>query len=69
MRRFLLWTILGFIAGGALAFGSGLAWLTLVNTDSREGAAAMGVIFLFTPAGAVLGAIAGAVAALVGGRR
>jgi biotin transporter BioY len=51
----------GLILGGAVAFGLGLFWLTYVNTDNREGAAAMGVVFFITPAGAVLGMILGAI--------
>ena len=43
MGRVLLWAVLGLILGGALAFGLGLFWLTDINTDQREGAAAMGV--------------------------
>ena len=40
MGRVLLWAVLGLILGGALAFGLGLFWLTYINTDQREGAAA-----------------------------
>ena len=65
MGRVLLWAVLGLILGGALAFGLGLFWLTYINTDQREGAAAMGVIFFLTPAGAVLGMVAGVIAALL----
>lgn len=65
MGRAILWAFLGLILGGALAFGFGLFWLTYVNTDQREGAAAMGVIFFLTPTGALLGMIAGIVAAVV----
>ena len=65
MGRVLLWAVLGLILGGALAFGLGLFWLTDINTDQREGAAAMGVIFFLTPAGAVLGMVAGVIAALL----
>ncbi|MFM2355808.1 MAG: hypothetical protein RLZZ528_1544 [Pseudomonadota bacterium] len=65
MGRVLLWAFLGLILGGALAFGLGLFWLTFINTDQREGAAAMGVIFFYTPAGAALGMVAGVIAALL----
>ncbi len=59
-----LWTLGGFVLGGALAFGTGLLWLTYGGVSQREGAAAMGVVFFFTPAGAVLGAIVGLVLGL-----
>jgi biotin transporter BioY len=65
MGRAILWALLGLILGGALAFGLGLLWLTYINTDNREGAASMGVIFFCTPAGAVLGMLAGLIAALL----
>ncbi len=57
--RTVLWTLGGLVLGGAVAFGLGLLWLTYGGVSQREGAAAMGVIFFFTPAGAVLGAILG----------
>ena len=52
-----LWTLAGLLLVGALAFGIGLLWLTYGDLSQREGAAAMGVIFFVTPAGAILGAI------------
>jgi hypothetical protein len=64
--RVIGWGLLGALAGGALAFGLGLIWLTFINTDNRDGAAAMGVVFFWTPLGAVIGAIAGG---LFGARR
>lgn len=54
-------TVLGFFLGGALAFGAGLFWLSFINTDNREGAAAMGVAFFVTPAGAAIGGVIGLV--------
>jgi biotin transporter BioY len=57
--RIVGWAVLGLIAGGAIAFALGLIWLTWINTDNREGAAAMGVVFFITPAGAIVGAVAG----------
>ena len=58
--RIVGWGLAGFVAGGLIAFGLGLFWLTYINTDNREGAAAMGVAFVITPAAAILGAVAGA---------
>ncbi len=59
--RIIGWSLLGLVAGGAMAFGIGLLWLTYVNTDNREGAAAMGVFFFAMPAGAIAGAVTGAI--------
>jgi biotin transporter BioY len=59
--RILGMALIGLVVGGAIAFGLGLAWLSFINTDNREGAAAMGVMFFYTPLGAILGAIAGAI--------
>lgn len=67
--RTVVWMLGGLLVGGALAFGLGLLWLTYGGVSQREGAAAMGVIFFFTPAGAVLGAIVGLVLGLTRSRR
>jgi hypothetical protein len=67
--KVVLWTLGGFLLGGALAFGIGLLWLTYGGVSQREGAAAMGVIFFFTPAGSILGAIVGLMMGLVRRRR
>ncbi len=67
--RTVLWMLGGLLAGGALAFGLGLLWLTYGGVSQREGAAAMGVIFFFTPACALLGAILGLVLGLTRARR
>jgi hypothetical protein len=68
MMRTVLWMLGGLILGGAIAFGVGLLWLTYGGVSQREGGAAMGVIFFFTPAGAVLGAILGLVLGLTRAR-
>jgi hypothetical protein len=57
--RIILWALGGLVLGGAIAFGIGLLILTTGSVDQREGGAAMGVIFFFIPAGAILGAIVG----------
>jgi hypothetical protein len=67
--RTVLWTIGGLLAGAALAFGTGLLILTYGGVSQREGAAAMGVIFFFTPAGALVGAVLGLVLGLIRRRR
>ncbi len=66
MLRILGWALLGAVIGGAVAFGAGLFWLSYINTDNREGAAAMGVAFVITPFGALIGTMFGA---LLGGLR
>lgn len=63
--RVVLWCLGGFLAGGALAFGIGLMVLTFGNVSQAEGAAAMGVIFFYTPAGAILGAVVGLMLGLI----
>jgi hypothetical protein len=63
--RVVLWCLGGFLAGAALAFGTGLLVLTLGNVSQAEGAAAMGVMFFYTPAGAILGAVVGLVLGLM----
>ena len=67
--RVLLWCLGGFLAGAALAFGVGLLVLTFGGVSQAEGAAAMAVMFFYTPAGAILGAVAGLVVGLVRRRR
>lgn len=67
--RVVLWLFGGLLVGGALAFGIGLLTLSYGGIAQREGGAAMGVIFFFTPAGAIFGAIVGAVLGYLRRRR
>lgn len=62
--RVLLWCLGGVLAGAALAFAVGLLLLTFGGVSQAEGAAAMGVMFFYTPAGAILGAVVGLVLGL-----
>ena len=64
MRTF-LWMLGGFLLGAGVALGIGVLLLYLVPISQAEGAYAMGLAFLWMPAGAVLGAIAGLVARLL----
>ncbi len=57
----LLGVLVGLVVGALVAFGLGLLYLTYGGVSQAEGAAAMGVIFFWTPAGAVVGAILGGV--------
>jgi hypothetical protein len=63
--RVVLWCLGGFPAGALLAFGIGVLVLTLGNVSQAEGAAEMGVMFFYTPAGAILGAVVGLVLGLI----
>lgn len=57
----LLGLVLGLLGGGALGLGAGVAWVELFKTTNFEGYNAMLVFFTFTPIGALLGAVAGAI--------
>ena len=63
--RVLLWGLAGLVLGAVLAFGIGITLPEIFTISQREGAYAMGVLFFWTPAGAVLGAIAGGIWALM----
>lgn len=60
------WTLLGFVLGGGVVFATGMALPSVVSISQAEGAYAMGVAFVWTPLGAVTGAVLGFVLA---GRR
>lgn len=53
--------LLGALGGAALGVGAGLAWVELFKTSNFEGYSGMLVFFGFMPAGAMLGALAGAI--------
>lgn len=57
--RVLLRALAGFVLGGLLALGIGLALPYVTPVSQAEGAYAMGVVFFWVPAGAILGAVAG----------
>ncbi|WP_398470665.1 hypothetical protein [Tardiphaga sp.] len=57
----LLGLVLGLLGGGALGLGAGVAWVEFFRTTNFEGYSAMLVFFTFTPIGALLGAVAGAI--------
>jgi hypothetical protein len=56
----LLGLALGALGGAALGIGAGLAWVETFKTTGFEGYSGMLVFFTFTPLGAVVGGIAGA---------
>ncbi len=57
--RWVLGLVAGGLLGGALALGIGLGLPSITPISQREGAYAMGVVFVWTPLGMVLGAICG----------
>lgn len=57
----LLGLFLGLIAGGAIGVGVGVICVQVFQVSNFEGGAGMLVFFVFMPAGAILGGIAGAV--------
>ena len=64
--RMILWAVAGAALGAALVIlVAGVIVPQLTTVSQAEGAYAMGVIFVMAPAGAILGAIAGIVAAMV----
>lgn len=67
MRTF-WWMLGGAILGGGLTFLVGITLPMITPVSQREGGYAMGVIFFMTPAGTILGALAGLVVRLVRGR-
>jgi hypothetical protein len=56
----LLGLVLGAFGGGALGLGAGIAWVEWFKSTGFEGYSGMRVVFTFLPAGAALGALAGA---------
>jgi hypothetical protein len=56
----LLGLILGALGGAALGIGAGLAWVEIFKTSNFEGYSGMLVFFTFMPAGAMIGALGGA---------
>jgi hypothetical protein len=52
--------ILGALGGAALGIGAGLAWVEIFKTSNFEGYSGMLVFFTFTPVGALIGGIGGA---------
>ncbi len=61
--RVAIWAFGGFVLGAGLTFVIGMALPEVAPISQAEGAYAMGVAFFWTPLGAVIGAIAGAILA------
>jgi hypothetical protein len=67
--KILLWALLGAVLGALLAFWGGEAYGRAARVSTFEGGYGMGVVFVLTPAGAVLGAVIGAAYGIVRWRR
>jgi hypothetical protein len=61
MLRILLGIVTGFVLGWVATAAAALTYGEFAGVSQREGAFAMGAIFVMGPAGGVLGAVAGAV--------
>lgn len=68
--KVVLWALAGLIAGAALVIlVAGVIVPSVTTVSQREGAYAMGVVFVMAPAGAVVGAVIGLVIGLARRRR
>lgn len=65
MGRIILWGFAGLILGPIVTLALASAAVPIFNISQMEGAYAMGVVFTLMPIGAVLGAIAGVIWALL----
>ena len=66
--RTVLWGFGGFLVGGALAFGIGAVLPSIITISTYEGSYGLGVVFVWTPLGAIVGAVVGVIVGLVRGR-
>jgi hypothetical protein len=57
------WALAGFFGGGALVFAIGMLLPMVIKISQAEGAYAMGVAFVWTPLGALVGAVIGLIVA------
>jgi hypothetical protein len=62
-KRAALGFLIGALVLGAITLGLGIVYLSYGQVSQREGAAAMGLVFFITPAGTLIGGIAGAILA------
>ena len=65
MGRIILWGVAGLIIGPLITLALATAAVPIFNISQMEGAYAMGVVFTLMPLGAVLGAVAGVIWALL----
>jgi hypothetical protein len=63
--RYMLWFFAGALLAGAGALAIGILAMDQGWVSNREGAAAMGIVFFITPAGALVGGILGVILAAV----
>jgi predicted lipid-binding transport protein (Tim44 family) len=64
-----LWALLGAVLGGVVALVGGEIFGALAQVSNVEGGYGMALVFVITPAGAVLGAVIGAICGFVRWRR
>ena len=65
MGRIIAWGVAGLIIGPLITLALATAAVPIFNISQMEGAYAMGVVFTLMPIGAVLGAVAGVIWALL----
>ena len=65
MGRIIAWGAAGLIIGPVITLALATAAVPIFNISQMEGAYAMGVVFTLMPIGAVLGAVAGVIWALL----
>lgn len=63
------WALLGTLVGAIIAYLGGEAYSALAQVSNFEGGYGMALVFVITPAGAVLGAVIFAVYGIVRRRR
>ncbi len=63
--KVLLWFFLGLILTYAATIAIGIAYMEVANVSQREGAAAMGLVFIIGPLCALIGGVVGAIIAIV----
>lgn len=68
MMRIVFGFLIGAVACGVLALGLGIVAMDQGWVSTREGAAAMGIVFFITPAATIIGGLAGALIGALRGR-
>lgn len=69
MMRFILWVLCGLIVGPIITLLLAMIAIPIFDISQMEGAYAMGVVFTLMPIGAVVGAVAGGIYAVLRRRK